>query len=197
MLVTNVNSIASCIVNSMAIDFGMGKKKKAELEQWQLDDVARLNSLFAEKVKEKGQSQAAFGAESGIGTQGMVWQYLNAHTPLNYDALMKFSEGMGVKAKEISPVLWGKIEKFFYSQSDDERVFITGEQRKALSSLVSVLNPAELMEVEKKRVKQKRGQDLGPKARKIGYGMGDSIRKGEYLTEEEPKEKRKNNGDTI
>jgi transcriptional regulator with XRE-family HTH domain len=211
MLVTNVNSFARCAGNSNAINYLMSKK----LENWQLEDAARLR-IFWDKKKPK--SQAAFGGDTGIGTQGMVWQYLEGRRPLNFDALIKFADGLGVSARDISPTLWGKIESYFHSETTcDEKLLITEEQKKILDladrmetkirenwissgeflTLVPVLTPAEIAEVKTKRIKRKRGADFGPDSRQVGYGMGDTIRRGDYLTEDELKEKRKNNGNTI
>lgn len=137
MLVEHVNSFARCIVNSNAINCVMEKK----LEDWQLEDAARLRRLFDEKAQ---KSQQAFGADHHIGTQGMVWQYLSAKRPLNLDALIKFADGLGVSAREISPTLWKKIESYFYSEAqDDEKTLLrlTDEQKKFLK-LVERMDPA-------------------------------------------------------
>lgn len=129
MLVENVNSFARCAVNSKAINCGMVREPK-KLEDWQIADAARLKALFDKKVT---KSQQAFGEDHGIGTQGMVWQYLHGVRPLNLDALTKFAEGLGVSAREISPTLWGRIESYFYAESDkDERVLLTAEQKRLL-----------------------------------------------------------------
>lgn len=103
MLVQNVNSSARCFVNSTAINCRMEK----ELEDWQIEDAERLKKLFEAHAT---KSQQAFGLDSEIGTQGMVWQYLNARRALNLDALFKFAQGLGVEAKIISPTLWKKVE---------------------------------------------------------------------------------------
>jgi hypothetical protein len=77
-----------------------------ELEDWQIADAARLKRLFEEKAD---KSQQAFGLEHEIGTQGMVWQYLNARRALNLDALLKFAYGLKVPVEQISPTLSKKI----------------------------------------------------------------------------------------
>lgn len=214
MLVNNVNSNASCRINSKAINCVMGKKKKIELEDWQAEDVRRLRALFEEKAK---KSQAAFGEDSGIGTQGMVWQYLNGVTPLNYDAVMKFSDGLGVKASEISPVLWGKIERFFYSQTQDERVLLTDEQKRILQlaarmtekikenwiangELLTSVTPAqETLDAPgaERDLDRRKRPDKGPRARERGYGMGETIRSGDLLPDDYFTEKRKKDGNAI
>ena len=59
--------------------------KKAE--RWNDPDAHKaLRKLYTERCPE-GMSQSDFGAAYGIGTQGMVWQYLNGHTPLSLERL--------------------------------------------------------------------------------------------------------------
>lgn len=102
MLLNLVNSPARCDATSTAINWRMEK----ELEDWQIADAARLKRLFEEKAD---KSQQAFGLEHEIGTQGMVWQYLNARRALNLDALLKFAYGLKVPVEQISPTLSKKI----------------------------------------------------------------------------------------
>lgn len=80
----------------------MPEKTRKPLEPWQIEDAARLRALFNTHTT---FSQDAFGAEYEIGTQGMVWQYLNARAPLNLAAAIKFARGLGVSVADISPTL--------------------------------------------------------------------------------------------
>src|SRR5688572_845879 len=66
------------------------------------DAHARLRRLYQERIP-AGMSQAEFGAAYGIGTQGMVWQYLNGYTPLNFEAAAKFARGLRCTIHDISP----------------------------------------------------------------------------------------------
>lgn len=50
-------------------------------------------------------SQMQFGADNDIGTQGMVWQYLNGERPLNIEAAERFARGLGVSISAFSPRL--------------------------------------------------------------------------------------------
>lgn len=83
------------------------KPVKSRLEPWQIQDAQRLRTLFAERAK---MSQARFGELYGIGTQGMVWQYLNAHRPLNPKAAKAFADGLRLTLADISPKLAVLIE---------------------------------------------------------------------------------------
>lgn len=83
------------------------KPPKSRLESWQIQDAQRLRALFAERAK---MSQARFGELYGIGTQGMVWQYLNAHRPLNPKAAKAFADGLHLTLADISPKLATLIE---------------------------------------------------------------------------------------
>lgn len=50
-------------------------------------------------------TNAAFGKAHGIGSAGMVWQYLNGHRPLNLSAATKFAQALGVPIERFSPRL--------------------------------------------------------------------------------------------
>jgi transcriptional regulator with XRE-family HTH domain len=69
--------------------------------RWPEAHVA-LKKLYDERVRDS-LSQEEFGAEYGIGTQGMVWQYLNGYTPLNIEVACRFSEGLRCTISDISP----------------------------------------------------------------------------------------------
>lgn len=60
----------------------------------------RLKRLFDERAK---LTQEEFGATYGLGSQGMVWQYLSGHRPLNFEAAAKFAKGLGCTIADISP----------------------------------------------------------------------------------------------
>jgi len=72
----------------------------------QNDDAARLRALFKARAT---LSQLDFGGRYGLGTQGMVSQYLLGRRPLNVEAARKFAEGLGCTINEISPSLAQKI----------------------------------------------------------------------------------------
>lgn len=80
----------------------MAADTRKPLEDWQAQDSARLKKLFEQRTK---LSQLQFGEEFDIGSQGLVWQYLNGHIPLNLGAALKFASGLGVAVKEFSPNL--------------------------------------------------------------------------------------------
>lgn len=72
-------------------------------------DAARLKLLFerhqAQLDPKEKLTQEEFGERYGIGSQGMVWQYLNARTPLNLPAAARFAKGLGCKIEDFSPSL--------------------------------------------------------------------------------------------
>lgn len=86
-------------------------KKSTGLEQWQVEDAARLKRLF--EAREPKISQMKFGEDYGIGSQGMVWQYLSAARPLNIDAATKFALGLGVSIDDFSVEIAGQIESAY------------------------------------------------------------------------------------
>lgn len=83
------------------------------LADWQNEDAARLKALFearTELIGKKLISQADFGEKYGIGSQGMVSQYLQARRPLNVDAAVAFAKGLGVSIEQFSPQLASFIQ---------------------------------------------------------------------------------------
>lgn len=94
------------------------------LASWQIEDAARLKALFDARAELTGKklSQAEFGEKYGIGTQGMVSQYLQARRPLNVDAAVAFAKGLGVTIDEFSPQLAKSIQhaSSFASRTDEE-----------------------------------------------------------------------------
>ena len=72
-----------------------------------MEDARRLKALF--DAREPKISQAEFGAQYDIGTQGMVWQYVAARRPLNIKAVTAFARGLGVTVEEISPTIASEI----------------------------------------------------------------------------------------
>jgi transcriptional regulator with XRE-family HTH domain len=68
-----------------------------------------LRRIYEERVP-KGMSQAEFGAVFDLGSQGMVWQYLNGYTPLNYDAAAKFARGLRCKIRDFSAEMADELE---------------------------------------------------------------------------------------
>jgi transcriptional regulator with XRE-family HTH domain len=72
---------------------------KKSQDRWG-DAHVRLRKLFEERA---GMSQLEFAEKHGLGTQGMVWQYLSGYRPLNYEAAAKFAKGLGCTIKDISP----------------------------------------------------------------------------------------------
>lgn len=76
-------------------------KKNRPLEPWQKDDARRLDELF----KKSGKKQLTFGLEHGIGTQGLVSQFLKGRTALHLEAAVKFARGLGCSVADFSPKL--------------------------------------------------------------------------------------------
>jgi hypothetical protein len=100
-----VNSDAACKSGLSGNNLQPMRKSNGRktLEKWQLEDAARLRKLF--DAREPKISQEAFGAAYGIGSQGLLAQYLNAVIPLNLLAASRFANGLGCALSEISPTL--------------------------------------------------------------------------------------------
>lgn len=72
---------------------------KKSQERWG-DAHLRLRELFDKRA---GMSQLEFAERFGLGTQGMVWQYLSGYRPLNYEAAAKFAKGLNCRIDDFSP----------------------------------------------------------------------------------------------
>lgn len=72
-------------------------------------DAERLRQLYEQRVP-TDMSQAKFGEVYGIGTQGMVWQYLSGHRPLNFEAAAKFAKGLRCTIADISPAMARRLK---------------------------------------------------------------------------------------
>lgn len=83
---------------------------KRELTQWQRDDARRLLALWGERPAPR-LNQTEFGERYGIGSQGMVWQYLHAHRALNAKAASGFAAGLNCQVSDFSPRLAKDISR--------------------------------------------------------------------------------------
>lgn len=84
----------------------MTKPPRKPLASWQKEDAARLKALFDSAALD---TQEDFGLRNGIGSQALVWQYLNGYIPLNLRAALKFARGLGCSVAEFSPTLAAEI----------------------------------------------------------------------------------------
>jgi hypothetical protein len=66
-------------------------------------EATALKALY--EAQKPRPTHGAFGKKHGLGSTGMVWQYLNAHRPLNLEAATKFAGGLGVPIERFSPRL--------------------------------------------------------------------------------------------
>lgn len=103
--------------------------KRKVIEAWQIEDAARLKSIFDARFPKI--SQLKFGEEFDIGTQGMVWQYLTGTTPLNIDAAVNFARGLRVPIDAFSETLARKIAEAYQ---------LTVEGKKSSNPLVEVFH---------------------------------------------------------
>lgn len=78
---------------------------------WQTEDAERLKAIFSSKKKERNFTETSFAEDYfGGATQGAVNQYINGTIPLNLEAVLKFSVGLGCKASDISPTLANRLQ---------------------------------------------------------------------------------------
>ena len=86
-------------------------KKVTAIEGWQAEDAARLKALF--EAREPKITQAKFGEDFQIGSQGMVWQYISGIRPLSIDSAMKFARGLDVTIEKFSPEIASQIAEAY------------------------------------------------------------------------------------
>lgn len=90
--------------------YKMFKMKRRELTTEEREEAQRLSNAWERfRVENRGATQAWLAAESGLGTQGAVFQYLRARIPLNLTALLAICRVIGADAKTISPRLTDMI----------------------------------------------------------------------------------------
>ena len=90
----------SCSVMSFAHNRPMTSKRRGPtITPENLEEAATLKALYKERAT---LSQAEFGAQSGLGTQGMVWQYLNGKAALHLRAAVQFSKMLGCSIGDFS-----------------------------------------------------------------------------------------------
>lgn len=99
-------SVAAVTSPSIAPSVNRAAAVLGTLEKWQIEDAGRLKHLFESKAQ---YSQDEFGRRFEIGTQGMVWQYLNGRRALNIKAASAFAKGLGISVDEFSPRLADEI----------------------------------------------------------------------------------------
>lgn len=88
----------------------MPKMKRRELTEEEKQEAERLSRAWiAYKKDNAGATQTWLGAETGIGSQGAVGQYLRGVIPLNFEALMAICRVIDADPHAISPRLTGLI----------------------------------------------------------------------------------------
>lgn len=84
--------------------------KRRALTTEELGEAERLSQIWLDfKASHKGVTQEWLGAETKLGTQGAVGQYLRGVIPLNLEALMAFARVLEVDPAHISQRLTRKI----------------------------------------------------------------------------------------
>lgn len=83
---------------------------KRPLSPDQLADAERLKAAWSDyqesrRVMGERPTQEWLASVTGLGTQGVVWQYLHGRIPLNLKALLAICSAIGARPSEISPSL--------------------------------------------------------------------------------------------
>lgn len=70
--------------------------RKAKPTEADLEAAARLRAEWAARKQDRGLTQEKMAERLGGKTQGLVSQYLSGKIPLNYRALLAFSDALGI-----------------------------------------------------------------------------------------------------
>lgn len=111
----------------------MPSMKRRELTTEEKAEAQRLYAAWESfKGRNKGSTQVWLGAESKLGTQGAVGQYLRGVIPLNIVALVAMCRVIGADPHVISPRLTETVTGI-----DDK-----GRDQEGVGSWSGMLNPA-------------------------------------------------------
>lgn len=95
-------------------------------------EAGRLRTAWTlYKAANPGATQTWFAAESGIGTQGVVSQYMRGIIPLNLPALLALCKVIGADPKKISPRLTAALEGVTmdeHGETPTKRVRVVSDQ---------------------------------------------------------------------
>lgn len=89
--------------------------KKAKITAENVAESVRLKSIWDQRAK---ITQEKFGLKHEVGTQGMVWQYLNHRSPLNAKAAVAFAAELACDVADFSPRLAAEIDGLSKHASD-------------------------------------------------------------------------------
>jgi hypothetical protein len=84
------------------------KSRKAKVTEENRGEAAALKKLYdgePHNGRPSGLTQAAFGVQYDIGSQAVVWQYLNGTIPLNLRVATGFARGLKCRIADFSPRL--------------------------------------------------------------------------------------------
>lgn len=87
-------------------------RSESRLTPEEREECARLKAAWV-KFKDSNPhvNQRWLGEVTGLGTQGNITQYLNAHQPLNLTALVRICDAIGAIPGEISPRLAVDVDR--------------------------------------------------------------------------------------
>lgn len=142
-----VNSGTRCTSYKRRYYSSMTRKepRKAKIEPIHVEESEALARLFKQHSK---LSQAAFGAEYDLGTQGNVWQYLKARSPLNISAAVKFANGLGVDVRDFSPRLADEIDQLIEGVPDTEAGSDAWPFKSVSQAKIVALTPKQILDLE-------------------------------------------------
>lgn len=109
--------------------------RASKLEDWEIQAANRLKVLF----EKADMSQKTFGATWGIGTAGMVSQYLNAKRPLGLQAAIKFAKGFKCSVADISPTLAASLpNEPLYTDGSKQPIALMQQSQAATNNIATI-----------------------------------------------------------
>lgn len=92
-------------------------KKRGEITAVHIAEAEALRAIWNSKEGRAARAakgfptQDTFGPGMGIGTQGAVWQFMNARVPISIKAAVGFARGLNCEVRDFSPRLAGILER--------------------------------------------------------------------------------------
>jgi hypothetical protein len=124
--------------------------KRRELTREERAEAERLAAAWLMyKGANKGVTQEWLGAETGLGTQGAVGQYLRGVIPLNVEALMAFARVLSVDPRSISARLASIVDGLERKVEANASGFLAGASTEA-DALVRLLTVYHLADADGK-----------------------------------------------
>jgi len=100
----------------------------------QLQDAARLTTIFNDRKSRYGLTQATLADDLGYSVQSSVSQYLKGKIPLNVAAAIKFAHSLRCRVADFSPSLQEEIDRIAEFASSSQSASKATQQPKVATT---------------------------------------------------------------